>query len=253
MNPVVFYATLFVLGAAHGLEPGHGKLLVTSYLTGSNARTRDAVLLGLLVALFHTLSVGLIGALVVFLAFAFFKDTFVHSLEILSGVAILCLGLLLFWRRFIGTSKNEEHCDCHLLHATPMEAEKPAPKQASLKEVILLALASGVTPCPVALSALILAFAMGKSLAALGSLAVFSLGIGSVLVVLGLVLIKGTQSLQYRWEKFRLAPVYISKVSTVIVLLLGVYLVAKPLLYPDDDHNRQAQDTFHLLMPGTIR
>lgn len=237
MDMMLFLGTLFVLGAAHALEPGHGKLLVTSYLAGSNARVQDAFLLGSLVAVFHTLSVALLGTLVVFVAFTFFKESFLMALQLLSGIVILGLALVMFYRRFLKQSNHQDQCDCHIFHSTPVSSEAPPPAtQTTLREVVLLGLASGMTPCPVALAALVGAFAVGKPYAALGALAVFSLGIGSVLVVLGLVLIRGTRGLLGRFERYREAPVFIGRVSTIILLLLGCYLVSKPLLFHEDLH-----------------
>lgn len=236
MGMFLFWITIFALGAAHALEPGHGKLLVTSYLTGSQARLRDAFLLGIVVAFFHTLSVALLGLLVIVLAMTFFQEAFLNSLQVLSGVVILGLGLLLFWRRFIRKSSQEEHCDCHLLHPTPVRAERRARPQASLREVVLLGIASGITPCPMALTALIAALTIGKITLALSSLAVFSLGIGSVLIVLGILLIQGADRLLSRWSRFHQAPAYIAKFSTIVVLLLGCYLITKPFLFEEEAH-----------------
>lgn len=248
MDIMWIWLTLFALGAAHALEPGHGKLLVTSYLTGSQAQIKDAFLLGIIVAIFHTLSVTLLGVIIVFLAFTFFKETFVNSLEMLSGVVILGLGLLLFWRRFLQkTNPQEEHCDCHLLHSTPVEAEQKMRPQSSFKEVVLLGIASGMTPCPVALTALIAAFAMGKIISALGALAVFSAGIGSVLVVLGILLIRGSNTFEARWKRFQYAPVWIAKASTIVVLLLGCYLVTKPFFFPEE--HAEEPGRANVLMP----
>jgi nickel/cobalt transporter (NicO) family protein len=253
MELILFLSTLFILGAAHALEPGHGKLLVTSYLAGNSAKTQDAFLLGILVAVFHTLSVAMLGAVVVFLAFAFFKDTFLNALQILSGVVILGLGLLMFYRRFLKKSSHEHQCDCHVLHSATVEEEAPvkqAQSKTSLKEVIFLGLASGITPCPMALAALVGAFAMGKPLAALGSLAVFSLGIGSILVILGIVMIRGAEKLKAKYQRFQAAPVLIARVSTIILLLLGCYLVAKPMMFPEekDVHELEVQ-----LLPNQLQ
>lgn len=242
MALILFLLSLFLLGAAHALEPGHGKLLVTSYLAGSQAKMRDAFLLGGLVAFFHTLSVALIAVVVVFLAMTFFKAAFLQSLEVLSGTVILGLGLLLFWRRFlVPRQQQEDQCDCHLLHSESASAETQVPPKATLKEVVLLGLASGLAPCPTALAAMIAAFSVGKSFTALGALVVFSLGIGSVLVALGIILIQGSSHLQAKWQHFREAPVLIGKVSTIIVILLGCYLVIKPFAFPEDEHPQQAK------------
>lgn len=53
--PVALLAAT-VVGAAHGLAPGHGKTLATAYLVGSQARPRHAVMLGVGVAGGHTAS-----------------------------------------------------------------------------------------------------------------------------------------------------------------------------------------------------
>lgn len=244
--------SLFLIGAAHGLEPGHGKLIVTTYLAGNKAKIKDAFLLGLLVAFFHTLSVATLGAIAVFIAFAFFKESWVHSLEMVSGVIILGIGLLLFWRRVIRPAQNkEDECDCHIGHSESATAEVEKRPHSTLKEVIALGFASGLTPCPVALAALIAALSMGKALPAIGALAIFSLGIGSVLIVLGVLLIKGSDTLQARWKRFKKAPVWIARISTVFIILLGVYLILKPIYFPEPpgEHEEEAKQ-IQFLLPG---
>ena len=52
----VFLPTAFVLGAAHALEPGHGKALIATYLIGSKGTPRQAVALGATVTITHTAS-----------------------------------------------------------------------------------------------------------------------------------------------------------------------------------------------------
>jgi ABC-type nickel/cobalt efflux system permease component RcnA len=249
LTTALFYVTLFLLGMAHGLEPGHGKLLVTGYLAGNRAKIADALLLGLLVAFFHTMSVGVLGAAVVALAYTFFPTRFLVSIEVLSGLVILGLGLLLFWRRFVQKNRLEDSCDCHLLHEKPVAEEAPVRSQTTFKEVLALGFASGLTPCPLALAALIAAFGMGKPIAALGALAIFSLGIGFVLVVLGVALIWGSDRFAGRFLRWKTAPVWIARVSTLVVLLLGCYLVTKPFLFPADLNTHGPEERLHFLLP----
>lgn len=42
------------LGALHSLEPGHGKGVITAYLISSGAKVKDAVLIGIVSAVAHT-------------------------------------------------------------------------------------------------------------------------------------------------------------------------------------------------------
>ena len=59
-------ALSFFLGAAHGLEPGHGKTIVAAYLVGTRGTVGNALFLGGVVALTHTSSVILLGLVALF-------------------------------------------------------------------------------------------------------------------------------------------------------------------------------------------
>ena len=49
------------LGALHSLEPGHGKGVITAYLISSGAKIKDAIIIGIISALAHTLSIALLA------------------------------------------------------------------------------------------------------------------------------------------------------------------------------------------------
>src|SRR5688572_27967211 len=51
--PIVF---AFALGLLHAMTPGHGKLIVFSYLIGREARPGRGMVMGLKVAIVHVLS-----------------------------------------------------------------------------------------------------------------------------------------------------------------------------------------------------
>src|SRR5207247_2980681 len=66
--PILLLSLLiaFGLGAAHALEPGHGKTVVAAYLVGSRGTPKHAVWLGLIVTLTHTFGVFALGLLTLF-------------------------------------------------------------------------------------------------------------------------------------------------------------------------------------------
>jgi len=81
-------------------------------------------------------------------------------------------------------------------------------------------------PCPTALVVLLSAIALNRIVLGLGLILVFSLGLASVLVLLGLLVVRAgrlTASLPASW----LARV--PRLSGLIVLLLGLTLVLKAL------------------------
>jgi ABC-type nickel/cobalt efflux system permease component RcnA len=239
MEYLVYLTTAFGLGAAHALEPGHGKTLVAAYLTGTKGRISDAFLLGLLVTIFHTFSVFVLALIGIWIAdfFIQYNGGLFKSLDVISGLIILGIGLMLFWRRFIKDESAHE-CECHLAHVhheDHIEVKKPA---STIREVISLGFASGISPCPSAIVALIASITLGgygKLPEALFYLIVFSLGLSSVLVIIGIALIlsKGALS-QFVINKNSRFPVYISQFSTFLIIGLGLYLTIKPFFIPGE-------------------
>ena len=55
-------------GAAHALTPGHGKAIVAGYLVGTKGRPVDAVLLGGIVTVTHTIGVFALGLVTLLLS-----------------------------------------------------------------------------------------------------------------------------------------------------------------------------------------
>ncbi len=86
-------------GAVHALAPGHGKTIMAAYLVGTRGRPRDAVLLGGIVSLMHTLSVLVLGAALFQVSRATNPDRVYPYLKIASGLAIAAWGLWLVVRR----------------------------------------------------------------------------------------------------------------------------------------------------------
>jgi nickel/cobalt exporter len=91
--PVFLLALLLAMGfgAAHALLPGHGKTIMAAYLVGAGGRMKQAVQVGLAVALMHTASVLGIG-LVVFLLAQFAPEQVYPWITLASGLLVIGLG-----------------------------------------------------------------------------------------------------------------------------------------------------------------
>ena len=86
------------LGAAHALEPGHGKTLVAAYLVGERGTVGNAVFLGLVVTFTHTFSVILLGLVVLFASHYVLPEQIYPWLSTASGLLIAGLGVWLYTR-----------------------------------------------------------------------------------------------------------------------------------------------------------
>jgi ABC-type nickel/cobalt efflux system permease component RcnA len=116
-----FGLLLFVLaaglGAAHALTPGHGKAVVAAYLVGSRGRVRDAIALGSIVTLTHTMSVVVLGVVLLVISNFILPRWLLPGLEVASGMLIVVLGLYLLANRLRtylrGTPAATAHTHTH--------------------------------------------------------------------------------------------------------------------------------------------
>ena len=108
---VIYYLTATLLGGLHALEPGHGKTVVAAYLIGSKGRKIDAVLLGLVVTLTHTLSVILlaIAAKLASMKITLTEESLHGYLGLVAGLLILAVGLWMLIGRIRGKEPFHFH------------------------------------------------------------------------------------------------------------------------------------------------
>jgi ABC-type nickel/cobalt efflux system permease component RcnA len=212
-------ALAFGLGAGHALSPGHGKTLVAAWMVGDRGRPRDAVALGFTMAATHTLSVFVLGLFALPLEAAIGSDKLLRTLELVAGTLVVGLALAQLparWRRW---------------RAGPSVAEVAGPAPSApptTRSIVAMGVSGGIVPCPGALVVLLTAVALHRVSFGLALLVAFSLGLASVLTVIGLGVAYAHRRVARDLRAPRLllaAPL----VSSALVLSLGALLVARAL------------------------
>ena len=89
----------FGWGALHALSPGHGKAMVAAYLVGSRGTSRDAVALGAVVTVTHTIGVFALGLVTLLLAQYILPEDLYPWLNIVSGLLVVGIGGAILWSR----------------------------------------------------------------------------------------------------------------------------------------------------------
>lgn len=110
----IYWALLaaFGFGLLHALQPGHGKAIVGAYLIASEGRIIDAVLLGIIVTLTHTLAVIILAGVVGYLIStgATSEETVKPWLMLCSGGIIAVIGVWMFIARgILGHTHTHSH------------------------------------------------------------------------------------------------------------------------------------------------
>lgn len=213
----------FTLGILHALSPGHGKAIVGAYLVGSKGRIIDAVLLGIIVTLTHTGGVILLGIAAVVASAYIMPEKVQQAASLISGILIFIVGGWLLYKRI---SHANQHKHNHRHHH---EHNHPSAVSPSLGMLLALGVSGGIVPCPEALVVLLMAIGSGKILSGIVYVFIFSLGLASVLIAIGVILVKAGSFMQgfFKEGKTNKMARLLSIASALIITLLGIYLIAQ--------------------------
>ncbi len=232
------------LGAAHALEPGHGKTIVAAYLVGSRGRARHAIGLGLLVTAAHTAGVYALGAVVLYASKYIVPEQIYPWLSIFSGMIIAVLAGYLLLRAWTGVEEPEHaegaphshwysaersrtELDADAIVATGVLAAQD--KSVSLKQLLVLGVTGGIIPCPAALVVLLSAVSLHRIGLGLFLIVSFSAGLAAVLISIGIAMVKA-RSLLSRWRTDSpLMKKWLPMSSATAMLIAGVAIAATAL------------------------
>src|SRR6266850_1274783 len=87
-----------VLGALHGLEPGHSKTMMTAFIIAVRGTVAQAVLLGLAATVSHTAVVWVVALLGLHFASRYDAAFSEPYFQVASAVLILAIALRMLWR-----------------------------------------------------------------------------------------------------------------------------------------------------------
>jgi ABC-type uncharacterized transport system, permease component len=142
------------LGALHSLEPGHGKGVISAYLISSGAKIKDGVLLGIVSALAHTLSITLLALSASSTVKIFLPQNLTYWFQLLSGIVVIYSGLRIVSDRVFPSIEAVGECGhYHTHHCNHEHHDKPYTKTTTspLENLFLMGFFTGLIPCPSAL------------------------------------------------------------------------------------------------------
>ena len=169
----------FVYGVFHAVGPGHGKMVVASYLMARRERLADGIIVGSMISLVQGLSaivmVGALGLVLQLGQLELFGQT--TLVEAVSYALIALIGLRMLYQAIVGKSDDHHHSHAPL----PAEAEasrRPGHRHASM---FGLAFAAGLVPCASAI--IVMLFALANHALAIGVEAAIAMSLGMAITV----------------------------------------------------------------------
>ncbi len=223
----------FLYGFFHAVGPGHGKVIMTTFLLANPQEVKRGMTLSVIAALCQ----GIVAIVLVYglLFVAGFVATETRSTllwsERLSYILVALMGLWLIWRavKSFMSAKGKDACeyghqhgpDCGHNHGVGPEQ---LAQGTSLKASMGIVLSIGLRPCTGAVLVLVLAKSLG--LALVGAVAVFAMSLGTAIAITSLALLTiWSRSIASRWIDHRFSSAW-SWLSPAISVVGGLLLVS---------------------------
>ncbi len=112
-NAWLFVPSAILLGALHGLEPGHSKTMMAAFIIAVRGTVTQAALLGLAATASHTAVVWLVALGGLYFGRNWNLETTEPYFQVASGVLIIAIALWMLWRTWRDASSAAEHDHGH--------------------------------------------------------------------------------------------------------------------------------------------
>ena len=264
VNPLFLVATAVMLGALHGLEPGHSKTMMAAFIIAVRGTVSQAILLGASAAFSHSIIVWILALLALMYGDEMIAEEMEPWFMVLSGLIVMGIALWMAMqirrnrgirhipahgehrhshdkrhahRHSHNTASTQDHdnstADAHArAHAREIE-ERFTEGQASTGQVVWFGLTGGLIPCPAAVTVLILCLHLQQFWLGVGLVGCFSVGLALTLILVGVVAAWGVSVARQkssRFDGFFAAAPY---VSVALIGIIGILMIGFGLAHLD--------------------
>jgi ABC-type nickel/cobalt efflux system permease component RcnA len=252
----LFIPSAIVLGALHGLEPGHSKTMMAAFIVAIRGTLAQAVLLGLSATLSHTAIVWAVALTGLYFGRHLNIETSEPYFQLASAAVIFVVAAWMIWRisrdqrawaaahghahHDHGHSHDHGHDHHHDAHDYPAAQFEDSHERAHAEDIqrrfegrpvttgqiIVFGLTGGLIPCPASITVLLLCLQLRQI--ALGALLVlcFSIGLALTMVAVGAAAALSLRQAERRWagafDTFaRRAPYASAALIAAVGLIVG--------------------------------
>jgi nickel/cobalt exporter len=248
----LFIPSAILLGALHGLEPGHSKTMMAAFIVAIRGTVTQAILLGVAATISHTLVVWGVALAGMYLARGTNAETSEPYFQLASAVAIVAIALWMLWRTWRdhqrakhaashhhdhdhhhghhhhhhhAHSDESDHDSHEAAHANDVR-QRFASRNVTTWQIVLFGLTGGLIPCPAAITVLLLCHQLKEFTLGFALVLCFSIGLALTLVAVGVVAALSVRHATKRWTWFDTFARRAPYVSGLLILAVGVYMAA---------------------------
>jgi len=246
----LFIPSCILLGALHGLEPGHSKTMMAAFIVAVRGTVSQAVVLALCATLSHTAIVWLIAILGLTFGQRWTSAANEPYFQLISALIIISLAVWMLTRTWQeqhpkkpahghhhphghdhhdhdGQSHDHddlgpEELDAHArAHAVEIET-RFAGRTVSMGEVAMFGLTGGLMPCSAAVTVLLLCLQVHQFWLGMTLVLFFSIGLAITLLGFGVTAAWAMRHVHKRWPGLEAWTRRAPYLSSVLVIVIGV-------------------------------
>ena len=242
----LFVPTAILLGALHGLEPGHSKTMMAAFIIAIRGTVAQAVLLGLSATLSHTAVVWIVALGGQYFGREWGSEASEPYFQIASAILIVGVALWIMWRTWRGQRSEQiaadhehghphehDHDHEHMnlgeeddAHAREHAAEirrKFSAQKVTTSQIVIFGLTGGLIPCPAAITVLLLCIQLKQISLGVVLVLCFSIGLALTMVAAGVLAALSVRHVSKRWTGFSTVARRAPYISGVLIVLVGAY------------------------------
>jgi nickel/cobalt transporter (NicO) family protein len=241
----LFFPMAILLGALHGLEPGHSKTMMTAFIVAIRGTVWQAFLLGVSATISHTAIIWILA----FIGLHYSSSLNVEELEpyfqVATGIVVIGLACWMLYRTRQAQKEIHHHehdCvhehdelegvefgDAHeRAHAAEMQKQLMN-QQVTTGQIILFGLTGGLLPCPSALAVLLVCLQLKKVTLGFALVLGFSIGLAITLVTVGIIAALSVKHASRRFKRFGEFARKVPYASSTILILIGLLVAIQGL------------------------
>ena len=245
MHAWLYIPAAILLGALHGLEPGHSKTMMAGFIIAIRGTMAQAALLGLCAAISHSLIVWGLALVALHFGSQFDAESTEPYFQLGSAVLIIGLAAWMAWRTWRDVAAASAHCHDHThshdhdhphdhgpaeymdaheqMHAKEI-AQRFGGGTATLPQIALFGFTGGLLPCPAAFTVVLVCLQLKRFALGIAMVAAFSIGLAATLVAAGVLAAWGVRHAEKRITGFGSFARKLPYLSSAILLLIGAYV-----------------------------
>jgi ABC-type nickel/cobalt efflux system permease component RcnA len=257
-NAWLFIPSAVLLGALHGLEPGHSKTMMAAFIVAIRGTVGQAVLLGLSATVSHTVVVWVVAMAGLYFGRTWDAEAAEPYFQMISAIAIIAVALWMVWRVYRETHHDHDHehhdhehhhHDGHHDHehhhhhhhegwdgvtADNQDAHERAhaddirrrfaDRNVTTAQIVVFGLTGGLVPCPASITVLLLCLQLKQISLGATLVLCFSLGLALTMVASGTLAALSVRHVSRRWSGFGAAARRAPYFSALLIVLVGLFI-----------------------------